>query len=156
MRGARVFADVLDEKMREEQLASASAARPYRCPPTLGYFLFTPGTVPASVHRAAWPGPRIRIEAPDVSSRPAPDRGIQPSRARRRLNAAQQAAFDALLDLGAAIGPDFTPAELRSAFRDLARRFHPDRHPGIPADERVRLTRLFVRAREACRILRGL
>ena len=155
MRGASVFADVLDEKIREDCLAAATAARPYQRPPTLGYFLFSSASVPAGIDGSARARPRIRVEPPRAWSGPALDRDdAPPSRPSRRLSAAQQAALDTFLELGAAIGPHFTQAELRSAFRELARRFHPDRHPDISVDQRVRLTKLFVRARDACRILR--
>ena len=55
--------------------------------------------------------------------------------------------------LGAVIGPDFTEVELRSAFRALALRYHPDRHPGITEPERARLARLFADASECHRQL---
>jgi hypothetical protein len=158
MRGGTVFADILEEKIREEHLAASAASRPYRRPPTLGYFLFTSGSVPAAnAERAgtAWRRPRPQAAAPHGWSQPASARAARP-RPSRRLTAAQQSAFDTFLELGASVGPDFSAGELRSAFRELARRFHPDRHPGIAGEERARLTGLFVRAREAYRILRGL
>ena len=38
---------------------------------------------------------------------------------------------------------DFTERELRSAFRMLARQFHPDRHPAISRSEQARLSTSF-------------
>ena len=54
----------------------------------------------------------------------------------RVLAPAERHAFDELVGLGARLREDFTPIELRSAFRTLARRYHPDRCPGrTPADQ---------------------
>lgn len=52
----------------------------------------------------------------------------------RVLTAAQAQALDALNACGAALTVRFTRAELRSAYRRLARRFHPDRHAHRTAD----------------------
>lgn len=41
-----------------------------------------------------------------------------------------------------------TPAALRRAFMTLARRYHPDSHPGCGPAEHARLARLFAEARE--------
>jgi DnaJ-class molecular chaperone len=47
----------------------------------------------------------------------------------------------------------FTNGELKSAFRVLARRFHPDRHPGSSDAERSHLARSFAAACDAYRTL---
>src|SRR5207245_686341 len=66
-----------------------------------------------------------------------------PLRRPRRLTPAQQRALDALVTLGAAIASDFSERELRTAFRGLARRYHPDGHPGSSDAEKARLARTF-------------
>ena len=46
-----------------------------------------------------------------------------------------------------------TPDALRRAYRTLARRYHPDSHPGTTAAERAHLARLFAVATEHYRSL---
>jgi DnaJ-class molecular chaperone len=46
-----------------------------------------------------------------------------------------------------------TDVRLKSAFRTLAHRFHPDRHPGLSHDERQRFAMTFADAAEAYRTL---
>jgi hypothetical protein len=67
---------------------------------------------------------------------------LQP-RVSQPLAVGQVHAFGELVGLGADLPVDFTAAELRSAFRALARRYHPDSHPGSSDIAKVRLTRLF-------------
>jgi hypothetical protein len=61
----------------------------------------------------------------------------------RALTAREQEALDHLVALGARLGADFTARELRSAFRELARRYHPDRHPAGSTAEIADVTRVF-------------
>ena len=67
----------------------------------------------------------------------------------------EQRALDYLVGLGANLDPAFTDVELRSAFRALAREYHPDRHPGSSQQQRERLTALFRRLRQAYEHLQG-
>ena len=46
-----------------------------------------------------------------------------------------------------------TPDALRRAYRALAHRYHPDRHPSSGPAERERLARLFAEATEYYRLL---
>jgi DnaJ-class molecular chaperone len=50
---------------------------------------------------------------------------------------------------GARLSDDFTRAELKSAFRALARGLHPDMHPRASSEERRWLAAAFRDAREA-------
>jgi hypothetical protein len=86
------------------------------------------------------------------SARPAvapPRRGS----ATRQLTAAQREALDAMNALGARLEPDFSVADLRRAFRHLARRCHPDARFDAGPAERARLTRLFAAMQDAYRCL---
>jgi DnaJ-class molecular chaperone len=67
----------------------------------------------------------------------------------------EQRALEYLVSLGARIEADFTEAELRTAFRMLAREYHPDRHPGSSEQQKDRLTALFRRLRQAYEHLQG-
>lgn len=62
---------------------------------------------------------------PGIATRPL----FSLRRSARPLTAHERAALDVLNGLGADLTADFTRRELRSAFRALARRFHPDVNP---------------------------
>ena len=68
----------------------------------------------------------------------------------RHLTSAQRQALDTLVALGARLDDAFTARDLHSAFRTLARRYHPDRHPGLDAHGTARLAETFARVRDAC------
>ena len=70
-------------------------------------------------------------------------------RPKRTLSPEQREALNQLIGLGARLDSDFTMPELRSAFRALARTYHPDRHPGTRAGEKARLSTAFVTLRNA-------
>ena len=67
----------------------------------------------------------------------------------------EQRALDYLVGLGANLGSDLTMTELRSAFRALAREYHPDRHPDSSPQQRERLAALLRRLRQAYEHLQG-
>ncbi len=69
------------------------------------------------------------------------------------LTPRQQVALGRLIDLGARLGDDYSEHELRRAFRQLARDYHPDSHPGCNEFERARLSRTFATVHEAYRQL---
>jgi curved DNA-binding protein CbpA len=59
----------------------------------------------------------------------------------------------ALNALGAGLGEDLSATTLRRAFRRLARRYHPDRHPESSPAELEHLARLFAEATDHYRVL---
>lgn len=63
----------------------------------------------------------------------------------RRLSPVDLQALHAFNRLGANLESDFTARELRSAFRMLARRYHPDAQPGADPIEQARRSLLFGR-----------
>jgi hypothetical protein len=70
-----------------------------------------------------------------------------------RLSARDLRSLAALNALGANLGEDLSMIALRRAFRQLARLYHPDGHPGSGAAELQRLARLFAEATEHYRVL---
>jgi hypothetical protein len=105
---------------------------------------FTAGPARPSANSSAPAWTSVYGARPGVQSRPA----------RRRLAPAEQQALESLRALGAgSLDEQFTDAELKSAFRSLARRLHPDRHPGSSDAERARLSRDFASACDAYRAL---
>ena len=91
------------------------------------------------------PGPD-RASIGESGSRTAPEEV-------RTLSPREQQALHTLISLGAQLTASFAFVELRSAFRELARRYHPDRHTGIADAEKSRLASSFALAREAYRVL---
>jgi hypothetical protein len=69
------------------------------------------------------------------------------------LNAEARRALAELNDLGAALGENVTAVEARRAFRRLARRYHPDRHPGSDEHARAVLARRFAAVCDHYRVL---
>jgi hypothetical protein len=94
------------------------------------------------------PSTATPVIAPGAPSRFSPS---QPARvvAHRTLSPRQRRALDRLVEMGAEIGTDFTPEQLRSAYRRLARRYHPDHHPETTEAQRQQLARLFTQARDS-------
>ena len=141
MAGVATFAEVLEQELAAFQSRGpASAPAP---PPPPAYrpphpFLFA---TPQFQFRATAYGSAARTAAGSrLAHRVRP---LPPPTAPRPLTAIQQRAFDQLIALGADLGSDCTARELRSAYRTLARRFHPDRHPASSETEKARLARMF-------------
>jgi hypothetical protein len=103
--------------------------------------------------------PLLWLEDTGLSARPvaATPSPVRPEpRPKRLLSSSQRDALEQLTALGARLRADFTREELRSAFRSLARAYHPDHHPGIPASEKARLSAMFASVRSAYVVLRPL
>jgi hypothetical protein len=146
--GRPSFADVLDDALRAR---GVGATRTWAAPPPPlpggGPFLFgRPLTSPRSpwtVRAAGRPAP-----APP----PPPQRPLRLAPPARQLTPPQQLAFDRLVALGATLTPDFTAAELRRAYRQLALRYHPDRD--VDGDDREAMASRFREATASYRDLR--
>jgi hypothetical protein len=75
---------------------------------------------------------------------------IRPARTTARvLSPRQHLALAQLIDLGANLDADFSLDQLRSTYRSLARRYHPDRHATLPDSEKKRLSSTFATLRGA-------
>jgi hypothetical protein len=129
----------------EEKLSQAAAARSGQA-----------GTEAEVATQAFWGTPLFtpRPGAPAWVYGTSPARGSfipvgrQPPEVRaapvRRLTAAQRNALRLLRRLGAIdLDPGFSDRQLRRAFRTLAKRFHPDRHPASSATEKEGLAWTF-------------
>lgn len=151
MRERADFGRVLDEKLGETVAWSspvgARGSASWRPGPG-PVFLF--GGVTAGFAGSPRPGVTRVPPAWFTSSRPA----ATPVRPARTLSRTQERALDYLRGLGArTLAADFTDAEIKSAFRALALRFHPDRHPGSSDAERASLARAFASVCDAYRTL---
>jgi curved DNA-binding protein CbpA len=69
------------------------------------------------------------------------------------LNAREARALAALRALGGDLDAGALDRDLRRVFRRLARRYHPDRHPGLDAPARAALAARFSTLVEAYRVL---
>jgi hypothetical protein len=150
MRRGAAFVEILEEKLADFSTVESRPAPPagFRATPVLGFFLFdTAG--PSDVPRVECLGSYTSAQI----QRPTPFHPVSSSRAvsrsRRTLPARQQRALERLVALGASLEADFSPEELRSAFRSLARQYHPDRHPGTSDAEKKRLALTFAELHDA-------
>jgi hypothetical protein len=145
MQGGKAFVDVLDEVLGS------------------GAEVHVPGSafqIPASGLRVAtypflWFEQGLTAAQSPIADRPSPGAPPPPRRPAPTLSPKQQQALDVLVGLGAGIDADFTDDDLRRAFRGLARRYHPDRHPASSDGEKARLSRLFAQACHACEHLKS-
>lgn len=146
MRPRAAFCEILNEKLARHTWASA-VARPQTVPPSRPPAFLLGGS--------AW------IRAGAVRAAGFAYAGLRPAVARRgderparRLSSRQRVALDCLRGFGAdALDESFTGPDLRTAFRALALRFHPDRHPEADEAERAYLSGAFGRITQAYRVL---
>lgn len=125
--GGTTFAEVLDDALE-------SPCAPVRAREN-AHFFHVPPAEPSTVYLGLQgvPPPWAAKGYPRTAAhRPA-----------RMLGPAERHALDELNGLGARLHEDFTGAELRSAFRALARRFHPDRCTGQPPADQAHAARTF-------------
>ena len=137
------FAEVLDEKVAGHRKAEPAPAPHVPFTPTIGFY-FDTGTVAPEVRARATARARAAAPPPRAAAGPRPP---------RTLTASERQALETLVGLGAAIDADFTAETLRSAFRLLARRHHPDRHPRSSDLERARQSAVFAQLHDAYRRL---
>ena len=170
------FDDLLDEKLAAEPIDSRPAVTlgPAGMATAYGFFFVeAPRTAVTSFppSQVGWMGRRAAdgiaglderfagaVNAASVRVRVQVTSGptMQPAartRAVRQLSAHEQQALTELVTLGGTLSGDFTLDELRSVFRTLARRYHPDRHAGCNDQDRLRLAEQFTRARHAYKVL---
>jgi hypothetical protein len=149
MRQCGSFSDILEQKIGDfEPEPPAACAHEWRPMPgpTVLYFdsrFYGAQGLPRHIPAGATHRPSVR---PLV--RPA--RVVRPQ---RTLTPIQRQALESFASHGAALATDYTDSELRSAFRTLARRYHPDRHPESGAEQQARLSRTFSGLSDAYRHL---
>jgi DnaJ domain len=78
----------------------------------------------------------------------------RPPRPARQLTPSERRALTAMVSLGARLDENFTTAELRSAYRALARKYHPDRHPHSDRAEEAEWAQTFALVRDSYECLR--
>ena len=145
MARGKAFVDVLDEVLAGDGSDDRMTPRmgPGFATPSL--FRFESMDMKRSQATSAW-------VSGTVASPPPPPPPVRP---RRTLSPRQREAFAAFVQLGARISDDFTEQELRSMFRLLALRYHPDRHPGSTDSERERLSVRFAQLHDAYESLKS-
>lgn len=116
------FADLLDRELDRaaDEAAEPSAANPEQPRPVMA------SSLPAF-------RPFVRVDMPFISTRTAYGR-LMLTGPTGTMTAGEACARLAL-ESAAISSTDFSLAELRSAFRQLAREHHPDRHPHATAAE---------------------
>jgi hypothetical protein len=151
MWAGETFGDILDAKLGVRLSAAQDQpdeVSPYHRP-----------VMPPTVQGAA-PHPGLHDVAPSqacgayAQDARAAQASAAAARSPRPLTSAQRTALQVLQDAGAALlDAAFTDADLRTAFRSLARQFHPDCHPGATEAERRSLAQAFARVTDAYRVL---
>ena len=159
MPSGATFRDVLEQEMggyRPRGPVSAPAPPP---PPSCRHphpLLFAAPLLPfgtSSYRSTCGPTYRPAGGTVTVSLVNGPVQPLPSPRPPRQLTVRQQRALDELVVLGAKLDPDFTARELRSAYRTLARQYHPDRHPFSSHTEKARLARVFAALNQSHRYL---
>lgn len=141
----RPFTEVLDDALVGHRPLPPRATTWRVAAPPPGPLHFGTPTPPPSLGHAAY----VLAAAMALPHAAAP-------RAPRPLTPAQRDAVNALARLGATLSPAFDATELRSSYRSLARRLHPDRHQSSTATVRARLASDFAAATDHYKTLLAL
>jgi hypothetical protein len=147
MRSAATFAELLEAELKCTNVRHASSA--WNRPLTAPLFVFD---VPRSAGGAPCRDPLAPAYIPTHEERARLHTEI-PATSKIGLSDRERQALAVLNDLGADLGESLSLSTLRRAFRKLARRYHPDRHPGSSTAEQKRMARAFVEATDHYRIL---
>jgi hypothetical protein len=165
MQSGTHFADILAEKVGRPKFGTrpTQASRPDFAraqAPVLLFFHTGNGPATAFDHRAAkaYGIPFVPRPEPVPIQTVPPVRPAQKARPAepkppRVLTERQHTALTLLVSLGAQLDADFTARQLKTAFKVLARLYHPDRHPGCSEFEKARFSRQFAAVHEAYRQL---
>jgi hypothetical protein len=139
-------------------------------PPVDGGYVSRPAAGPRGVSprsescgtgKSYWSQVRAELDGNSASVSPrgrsmsaAPEVRPQAPRRPRQLDPRARAALNVLRSSGAAsLDEAFSPAELKAAYRRLAFRFHPDRHPAASRTDRAELGQSFASITAAYRCL---
>jgi hypothetical protein len=165
VRGGTTFAEIFEAELNCTDVPHARGA--WSRPLTAPLFVFErphPAVRVASVGMRSSVPPlnpplhdsvaHVHAQVPaHAQDRHAPPFTESPTTRKIALSPLERRALVALNDLGAGLGESPSPSTLRRAFKRLARRYHPDRHPGSSAAEQERLARVFVEATGHYRVL---
>lgn len=153
---AAAFTEVLDQFVEGFESREPAAAAPWH-PGIATRSLFWFEGAAAVSHCVAPPGALPHSRRASTSSplhrTVTTHRDAGDQKPLRRLTPGQRDALHHLVACGATLDAGFTREELRSAFRSLARAYHPDRHPTLGQAERECLARAFTSLREAYEVL---
>jgi hypothetical protein len=145
MARGKAFVDVLDEVLAGYEGDDDGPSPRVGCFATPSIFRLDPVGMKRSAASVAWLS--TSVTTPTSSARLA--------RPHRRLSPRQREAFNAFVQLGASISDDFTDEDLRSMYRSLALRYHPDRHPRSSDSERAHLSVCFSQLTDAYESLKS-
>src|SRR5262245_51360712 len=141
MRGGEAFEEVLDQHIQrlEADRRVTFTTTAHGTATAYGFFFLSSSLL-------GFPAPQLRCSAERASCPVATQhyRSQAPRQPHivvraRALSPHERHALQELIALGASLHEGFTLRELRSAFRALARRYHPDRHSNSGPDDKARL-----------------
>lgn len=168
MQSGTHFADILAEKVGRPKFGSRPTASrqpfPHVQAPVLLFFRQASATTVSVDHRAAkaygiplkprpepvpiqsFPSAKAFRQVPPVAHQVHPPKP-------RVLTERQRTALAFMVSLGAQLTDQFTGRQLKTAFKVLARLYHPDRHPGCSEFEKAKYARQFAAVHDAYRQL---